>query len=144
MFNRPRFGSLLAENAGCDVILYGRNYVFTVRMEPQKERSSSFGLPLDSQVLPARAVELYVHQFAGNDYVGDILAVILRREGVDVMTLGEYYGKKTPICNHGCSQAEDAVPANGLWRVLHGRTTTGRDFYRRTMLERDSLHQVLR
>ena len=29
--------------------------------------------------------------------MGDILAVILRREGVDVMTLGEYLGGKTPF-----------------------------------------------
>jgi hypothetical protein len=77
---------------GCDVILYGRNYAFTVRMEPLKERSGLYGLPLDSPRAGA-GEELYVHRFADSDYVGDILAIILRREGVDVMTFREYYGE---------------------------------------------------
>lgn len=81
--------------AGCDVILYGRNYAFTVRMERQKETTAIFALPLDSK-LSGPGCELHVHRFAGNDYVGDIMAVILRREGVDVMTLGEYYGTEDP------------------------------------------------
>jgi hypothetical protein len=64
-------------------------------MEPQKERSSLFGLPLDSK-LSGPGCELYVHRFAGNDYVGDTLAIILRHEGVDVTTLPEYLGQEDP------------------------------------------------
>jgi hypothetical protein len=81
--------------AGCDVVLYGKNCVFTVRMERQKERSTLYALPLDSK-LSGPGNERYSHRFTGNDYVGEILAVILRHEGVDVMTLGEYYGTEDP------------------------------------------------
>ena len=84
---------LLADEPGCDVILYGRNYVYTIRMQPLKERSSLFGLPLDSK-LEGPGVEMYVHHFLGSDFVGDIFATILQHEGVDVMTLGEYLGQQ--------------------------------------------------
>ena len=77
--------------AGCDVILYGNNYAYTVRMERQKQRSTLFALPLDSQ-LSGPGCLVYTHRFAASDYVGDILALILRNEGVDVMTLPEWLG----------------------------------------------------
>ena len=41
---------LLADEPGCDVILYGQNYVYTVRMQPRKARTSLFALPLDSKL----------------------------------------------------------------------------------------------
>ena len=68
---------LVSGEPGCDVVLYGRNYVYTIRMEPQKERSGLFALPLDSK-LGGPGCELCVHRFAGTDYVGDILAIIRR------------------------------------------------------------------
>lgn len=81
--------------AGCDVILYGKNYAFTIRMDRQKATSSLYALPLDSK-LSGPGCELCVHRFEGSDYVGDILATILRREGVDIMSLGEYLGQEDP------------------------------------------------
>ena len=73
---------------GCDVILYGKNLVYTVRMQPMKGRSMLCGLPLDSK-LGGPGVELYVHEFRETDYVGGILATILHHEGVTFMTLEE-------------------------------------------------------
>ena len=78
---------------GCDVLLYGANYLFTVRMEPLKERCSLYGLPLDSK-LSGPGVELYKHQFEGTDFVGATLAVILRREDVDIFSRPEYLGQE--------------------------------------------------
>jgi hypothetical protein len=74
---------------GCDVILFGKNWVYTLRMEPMKGRSMLCGLPLDSR-LGGPGCELYVHEFRGSDFVGDILAVILHHEGIPVMTVDEY------------------------------------------------------
>jgi hypothetical protein len=73
---------------GCDVILYGKSFVYTVRMQPQRGRSSLYALPLDSK-LGGSGVELYTHEFKQTDYVGGILATILSHEGVQFMTLGE-------------------------------------------------------
>ena len=80
---------LLNDEPGCDVILYGKNLVYTVRMQPMKGRSMLCGLPLDSK-LGGPGCELHVHEFRGPDFVGDILAVILHCEGIPVMSLGEY------------------------------------------------------
>jgi hypothetical protein len=87
-----RISILPTGEPGCDVVLYGRNYAFTVRMESLKERSSLFALPMESH-LDGPGREVYFHQWEGSDYVGDILAIILRSEGLDVMTLREYYGE---------------------------------------------------
>ncbi len=84
---------LLVDQPGCDVILYGQNFVYTIRMEPLKEQSGLYALPLDSK-LGGPGCELCIHQFAGPDYVGDIFATILRHEGIDTMTLGEYLGQQ--------------------------------------------------
>jgi hypothetical protein len=80
---------LLADRPGCDVILYGSHFVYTIRMEPARARSSLYALPLDSR-LSGPGGELCVHEFRGNDFVGEILATILWREGVEVMTPGEF------------------------------------------------------
>ena len=80
---------LLSEGRpGCDVILYGTNFVYTVRMQPDLARSSLYALPLDSK-LGGRGCELYVHEFRETDYVGGIFATILQHEGVPLMTLEE-------------------------------------------------------
>jgi hypothetical protein len=80
---------LLADRPGCDVILYGSHFVYTIRMEPALARSSLYALPLDSQ-LSGPGCELYTHAFRGTDYVGGILATILLREGVEVLTPREF------------------------------------------------------
>ena len=66
---------------GCDVILYGKNLVYTVRMQPAKARSMLCALPLDSK-LGGPGCELHVHEFRGPDFVGDIFAshFALRRD----------------------------------------------------------------
>ena len=80
---------LLSEGRpGCDVILYGKSFVYTIRMQPMKERSSLYALPLDSK-LGGPGVELYTHEFRESDYVGGILATILRSEGVQFISLEE-------------------------------------------------------
>jgi hypothetical protein len=84
---------LLVDQPGCDVVLYGRAFQYTIRMQPMKERSSLFALPLDSK-LSGPGVELCIHHFGGSDFVGDIFPTILQHEGVDVMTLGEYLGQQ--------------------------------------------------
>jgi hypothetical protein len=66
---------------GCDVILYVKSLVYTIRMQPQRARSALFALPLDSK-LAGPGVELHVHEFRDTDYVGLILAAILHYEGV--------------------------------------------------------------
>jgi hypothetical protein len=76
---------LLAEEPGCDVILYGKAFVYTVRMQPLKGRSSLFALPLDSK-LGGPGVELCVHEFRDTDYVGAILTHILAHEGIPLMS----------------------------------------------------------
>ena len=70
---------------GCDVILYGKNFVYTVRMQPLAERSSLYALPLDSK-LGGPGCELCVHEFRDTDYIGAILTHILAREGVPIMS----------------------------------------------------------
>jgi hypothetical protein len=55
-------------------------------MEPQAARSTLYALPIDS-ILTGPGCEVCVHEFRETDFVGDMLAVILRNEGVDVMTL---------------------------------------------------------
>jgi hypothetical protein len=79
---------LLADEPGCDVILYGRHFVYTLRMRPAKQCSTLYALPLDSK-LGGPGCELYRHEFKGSDFVGGILAVILRCEGVTFVTLEE-------------------------------------------------------
>ena len=85
---------LLADEPGCDVILYGQNYVYTVRMQPRKARTSLFALPLDSKLGGCGVSLCPPHEFRESDFVGDILATILRHEGVDVMTLDELGGQE--------------------------------------------------
>ena len=75
---------MLADAPGCDVTLFASRHMYTLRMEPLKERSTLFALPLDSK-LAGCGVELCVHEFRDTDYVGDILAVILHHEGVPLM-----------------------------------------------------------
>ena len=41
---------LLADEPGADVILYGKNWVYTLRMQPLKERSALYGQQLDSKL----------------------------------------------------------------------------------------------
>ena len=77
--------SLLANEPGCDVILFGHAFQFTIRMQPAKQCSTLFALPLDSQ-LSGCGVELHRHEFNGSDYVGCILAIILRHEGAQFMS----------------------------------------------------------
>ena len=74
---------------GCDVVLYGKRLVYTIRMQPKREgfcapgeritegRSTLFALPLDSK-LGGPGVELHVHEFRpeAGDYTGAILAAI--------------------------------------------------------------------
>jgi hypothetical protein len=79
---------VLEGRPGCDVTLFGHAFQFTIRMEPWKERSTLFGLPLDSK-LAGLGVELCMHQFNGSDYVGNVLEVILRHEGVPLMDARE-------------------------------------------------------
>jgi hypothetical protein len=79
---------LLAGESGADVILYGHAFQFTIRMQPKAQRSRLFALPLDSK-LSGPGVELYTHEFRGSDFVGGILATILRHEGVQFMSLEE-------------------------------------------------------
>jgi hypothetical protein len=79
---------LLADEPGADVILYGHEFQFTVRMEPKAQRSRLFALPLDSK-LSGPGVELYSHGFRQTDYVGAILATILHHEGVSFLSLEE-------------------------------------------------------
>jgi hypothetical protein len=80
---------LLRDEPGCDVILYGKNWVYTIRMQPLKERSMLCGLPLDSK-LGGLGCELHVHKFRETDFVGDIFATILHHEGIPVMNMDEY------------------------------------------------------
>jgi hypothetical protein len=74
---------------GADVILYGKNWVYTVRMQPLLGRSSLYTLPLDSKLGGPGAGPLYVHEFRDTDYVGGILATILQNEGVPLMDCQE-------------------------------------------------------
>ena len=54
---------LLSEGRpGCDVILYGHAFQFTIRMQPDLARSSLYVLPLDSK-LGGPGCEMYVHEF---------------------------------------------------------------------------------
>ena len=76
---------LLAGEPGCDVILYGKNFVFTIRMQPARQCSTLYALPLDSK-LGGPGVELYSHEFRSVDYVGAILTHILAHEGVPLMS----------------------------------------------------------
>jgi hypothetical protein len=86
---------------GCDVILYGKHLVYTVRMEPQRHRSTLFALPLDSK-LGGPGCEIHVHDFcpATGDYVGLILAAILHHEGVpsvyELKSAEEYLREQNP------------------------------------------------
>jgi threonine/homoserine/homoserine lactone efflux protein len=85
----PAVIRLLADGRpGCDVILFGKSFVYTIRMQPALARSSLYALPLDSK-LGGPGVELYRHEFRESDFVGGILATILRHEGVTFMTLEE-------------------------------------------------------
>ena len=45
-----RFLLRRAAAPGCDVIFYGRSFVFTVRMERQEETVELFTLPLDCKL----------------------------------------------------------------------------------------------
>jgi hypothetical protein len=83
---------------GADVVLYGKNWVYTLRMEPRKERTSLFGQKLDSPLL-GPGVELHVHEWdwSGSDFTGDTLAVILHHEGVpltDAREASEYVSEQ--------------------------------------------------
>ena len=79
---------LLADEPGADVILYGKNWVYTLRMQPMKERSALYGQQLDSKLRGPGCV-LCIHEFAGTDFVGAILETILRHEGVPLMDCQE-------------------------------------------------------
>ena len=57
-------------------------------MQPNLARSSLYVLPLDAK-LGGPGCEMYVHEFRETDYVGGILATILRHEGVTFMSLEE-------------------------------------------------------
>ena len=70
---------------GCDVTLFGRQNCYTVRMEPRKQRTSLYALPLDSK-LSGPGGELHVHEWTGTDYVGGTLACILGHEGIRLMS----------------------------------------------------------
>ena len=70
---------------GADVVLYGKNWVYTLRMEPMKRRSALYGQKLDS-TLGGPGVELCTHEFRDTDYVGAILTHILAHEGIPLMS----------------------------------------------------------
>lgn len=74
---------------GADVVLYGKNWVYTLRMQPMKRRSALYGQQLDSK-LGGPGVTLCTHEFRDTDYVGGILAAILSLEGQPIMTVEEY------------------------------------------------------
>ena len=76
------------QEAGADVVLYGAHWVYTLRMTPAEGRSVLYGQQLDSK-LGGPGVTLCTHEFAGNDYVGDILSVILHYEGVPLIDAEE-------------------------------------------------------
>jgi hypothetical protein len=84
---------------GCDVILYGHTYQYTIRMEPQLARSTLFALPLDSK-LSGPGCEVHVHKFRDTDYTGAILAAILHYEGApsvhSLKTAEEYLAEQAP------------------------------------------------
>jgi hypothetical protein len=73
---------------GADVVLYGKNWVYTLRMEPMKRRSALYGQQLDSK-LGGPGVELCVHEFRDTNYVGAILTHILAHEGIPLMSFEE-------------------------------------------------------
>ena len=79
---------LLPDEPGADVVLYGKAFVYTLRMQPLQERSSLYALPLDSK-LGGPGCTLYIHEFRETDFVGGILATILKHEGVTLMSLEE-------------------------------------------------------
>src|SRR5262245_6933967 len=60
---------LLPDQPGCDVILYGKSFVYTIRMQPLKQCTTLYALLLDSK-LGGPGGELYVHLFNGSDFVG--------------------------------------------------------------------------
>lgn len=54
-------------------------------MQPFKQRSTLYALPLDSK-LGGPGVRLHTHEFRDTDYIGAILAHILAYEGVPLMS----------------------------------------------------------
>jgi hypothetical protein len=92
LLHDPRDGQVIP---GCDVVLYGRAAVYTVRMDPFKRRSTLFFLPIDSK-LGGPGCLLYTHDFAGDDYVGLILPAMLKKEGVDLSSWEEQLRQEEP------------------------------------------------
>jgi hypothetical protein len=92
---------------GADVILYGKNWVYTLRMEPMKRRSALYGQQLDSK-LGGPGVELCVHEFRDTDYVGAILTHILAHEGIPLMSWEDV---------EEWHKRQDFYPRNGLSRL---------------------------
>ena len=89
---------------GCDVILYGQSFVYTVRMQPLAGRSSLYALPLDSK-LGGPGVALCVHEFRETDFVGAILTHILAHEGIPLMSWEDV---------EEWHKRQDFYPRNGL------------------------------
>ena len=65
---------------GSDVLMCGKQTAYTVRVEPQRLRSSLFGIPPKSRLLELGA-ELLVHEWEGSDITGEIGDKILAAEG---------------------------------------------------------------
>ena len=80
---------LLDDEPGCDLLLWGHAFQFTIRMQPGKQRSTLYAIPLDSSLSDGPGVELYCFQFNPPDFVGLILATILRHEGVQFSNMEE-------------------------------------------------------
>ena len=69
----------LYRRPGIDVLMCGKQPAYTVRVEPQRLRSSLFGIPLKSRLLGLGA-ELLVHEWEGSDITGEIGDKILAAE----------------------------------------------------------------
>ena len=67
---------------GVDLLLCGAQTAYTVRLQPQRLRTSLYSIPLQSRLLGLGA-ELLVHEWEDSDFCGDIAAQILALEGED-------------------------------------------------------------